>query len=323
MEKVNSQKTLSRHKRITKLGFIGYLRHHAFALGQGLKNMVATPFASLLTLAVIAFAIALPLLLWGVLANIQSLARSWESTQVSVFLKKETTYDDTQRLLKQLQQHPLLARVEYIPAAQGIKDFERQTGLSNVLSALQTNPLPDVMTLYPVATLQTPQEVAALITEVKAYPSVESVHLDMAWVQRLHTFSLIGQRLVYGLALLLGIGVLLIIINAIRSTSQTTLDKIQVIKLIGGSNRFIRRPFLYMGLLYSVVACGLAIAVVNYCLLWLNEPIQQIAQLYQVAVVVQGLPQNIVSSVLLISAALGYLGAWLSLAGQLRKAEHY
>lgn len=324
MEKVNSNNMRrKKHFHVSRPGFAGYLRHHGFAVVQALKSIVTAPLVSLLTLAVIAFAMALPLLLWSVLENFQSLTHSWESTQISVFLKKDIPANETQRLLQQLQQHPQIARIEYIPASQGIKDFELKTGISNVLVALQDNPLPDVITLYPVDALQTPAQIAALTAELKTEPVIESVQFDMAWVERLHAFSMAGQKIVYGLAIILGIGVLLIIINTIRSISQTAQVKIQVVKLIGGSNRFIRRPFLYMGLFYSVVGSGLAMAAVNYSLKLLDALMLPIADLYHTHIVLQGLPPEIIYKVLLISAVSGYAGAWLSLANQLRKAENY
>lgn len=307
----------------TKLGFVGYLRHHGFALKQCFRQILATPISSVLTFLVIGFAIALPLLLWTVLTNIQSVTKLWESTQVSLYLKKGTSKEEAQRLFNQLQQHSQIAHATFISAEQGIKEFEQQTGLQNVLAALSGNPLPDVITVYPIAALQTPEELSALTTELKKYSQIETVQVDMAWVQRLHTLTQIAQQIVYGLAIMLAIGVLLIIINAIHFISLNASDIIRAIKLVGGSNRFIRRPYLYMGLLYSVIGAVLAIFAVDYLLTLLNVPLQQIANLYQINLSLQRIPDEAIWQVVLISAALGYIGAWVSVTYQLHSTQDY
>ncbi len=307
----------------TQQSFMSYFRHHGFALMQALKNIFATPFASLLTLTVIAFSVTLPLLLWVVLTNIQSWAQAWESTQITVFLQKNSAANTGQQLLQELQHDPRIARVVLISAEQGLKEFTQKMGLQQeVLSALPNNPLPDVLTIYPAG--QTPEQITALVSALKTYPNVATVQLDMAWVQRLNAFTVFGQQIVAGLMVLLGMGVLLIIMNAIRATSQTAQVKIQVIRLIGGSNRFIRRPFLYTGLFYSLLGCALAILIVNYCISLLNLLLQPIADSYSIQITLQGLSAQLIYLTLLITAGLGYIGAWLSLSSQLTIIEsHY
>lgn len=316
---------MKRKKEFTVPGltFMGYLRHHGFAVTESLKKIAAAPFATLLTLAVITFAIALPLFLWVVFNNIQAVTHSWESTQISIFLKKDTPEQNIQQLLAELRQHQQLAKVEFIPAARGLQEFEQRTGIKNVLAALQSNPLPDVITLYPTAEAQTPAAITALTEELKRRFEIETVQLDMDWVQHLYTLIKLVQQLVYALAIILGAGVLLIIINTIRTCSQAERSKIQVIKLIGGTHRFIRRPFLYMGLFYSLIGCGLAIAAVDYCLDLLNAPVQQIAKMYHIPMVLQGLSMPVMAAIIMGCALLGYGGAWLSLVYQLRQADNY
>lgn len=304
------------------MGVMGYFRQQGFALIECLKNIVRAPFASLLTLAVIAFAAALPLMLWLFFANVQNASQHWQGTQMSIYLKKAVAEQDAQRLVTQLKQNSAIAHVEYIPPEQGIKDFEKQTGLTNVLDALPENPLPAVIVAYPAAAVTTaPAKAEALAGALKSNPEVDFVQLDREWVQRVSAFVTLGKQAAFGLAVLLGGGVLLIIVNAIRMTTQAVRDKIQAIKLLGGSNRFIRRPFLYMGLFYSMAGSALAVLLVNYLLAASAAPLQQLASLYQARLTLIGISDALFYQIVLASAAVGYIGAWLSLFWSLRKTQ--
>lgn len=305
-----------------RVGVGGYISHHGQALVLSLKNICCTPFASLLTFSVIAFAIALPLLLWMLLVNTQTLIQGWQSTQMVVYFKKDARETEIQQVLHELQQNRLIKRAEFISAAQGLADFERHTGLTNIIAALQKNPLPDVIEIYPSqALLAEPEKVQLLVSELKSLPAIESIQLDMEWVQKMHAITLLAEQLVLMLAVLLGAGVLLIIVNTIRLTSYTARDEIRVIKLIGGSKAFICRPYVYMGLFYGLGGGALAIFAVNFALNTFTVAIQQLVALFHGNFVLQGFSDVLIARILVICALLGYCGAWLSVRSLLRNTE--
>ncbi|MFN7095940.1 MAG: permease-like cell division protein FtsX [Gammaproteobacteria bacterium] len=287
------------------------LRHwQAFLVSFG--KMKRTPFATMLTVSVIGISLALPTLLLVLLRNVQAVSAGWSnSTQISVFLKMNEPDDAVQQLINQLQADAQIGSVRYISSADGLKQFEKASGFSNLGNTLANNPLPAVLEIKPAPNMQTPEAVQQLLAQLKQLPQVDVVQLDMQWVNRLYAMLSVARHAVFSLAILLGIGVILIIGNTIRLATQHNRPEIEIMKLIGATNAFVRRPFLYTGILYGV-AGGLVAWLFVEILLWsLSAPIYQLAQTYQSTISLNGIGLIGTLQLLIFAGLLGFIGSWL------------
>lgn len=299
-----------------------WLQRHIEAAIASIGRMTKQPFASLMTICVIGIALALPATLYVVLQNSKAVTASWEQgSQISVFLKMNVTQNDVDQIIKQLRLRDDVGNVSYISPQQGLEQLQKQAEFGDVLTQLPDNPLPGVLEVYPAPTLQTPQAIKNLLVSLQQLPQAESAKLDMQWLQRLYSMISVAQRGVYGLVLLLALGVLLVIGNTIRLATQNHRKEIEVIKLVGATNSFVRRPFLYSGLYYGLLGGIFAWLIVSCLLLWLNTPVERLATLYSSNFQLLGLGFIHGLLLLFLSALLGLCGAWLAVNRHLNAAE--
>ena len=210
------------------------------------------PLATLLTIAVIGITLALPGGLYLAVDNTRQLARGWEANgQVSLFLKQQMSDADAQKLAEKIRRLPDVKSVSFISRAQALAEFKRHSGFGEALNLLERNPLPAVLVVQP-AQLR-PEALAKLTTELGGQAGVDIASLDLDWVRRLHAILEFARRAVAILAGLLGIAVLIIVGNTVRLAVLSRREEIEVTKLVGGTDAFIRRPFLYSGLLQGVL----------------------------------------------------------------------
>lgn len=295
---------------------------HTQAFFASLGRLVKNPLANFMTIAVIAIALALPAGLYVLLENMQGVSSNWNnSAQISMYLKTGITDAQAQEIVSQLQGDKQIDAVSYISPAEGMREFEKRSGFADVLSQLKDNPLPGVIQVRPVLSEQAPFMVDQLVQRLKQLPQVEAVQLDLEWIKRLYALVSIAKRMVWALGSLFAIAVLLIIGNTLRLAIQHHRAEIEVIKLIGGTAAFIRRPFLYTGMLYGLCGGVGACLLVNGILSWLNAPIAHLVGLYQSSLHLTGLNSDSALTVISIGIFLGLLGAWLSVTRQLQTIE--
>lgn len=299
-----------------------YLLRHAEVLVSSLGRLWRNPVASLMTVAVIGIALALPTGLHLVLENARLLSGGWDgSTQVSLFLRRELPAAESRRLAAALGERPEIATTTLIPRAEALAEFRALSGFGPALDALDDNPLPDVIVVRPAPTHAAPGAVEALVAELAVEPGVEHARLDMQWVKRLHALMEIVRRGVEVVALLLGLAVLLVVGNTIRLDIQNRRREIEVAKLIGATDAFIRRPFLYSGAWYGLLG-GLAAWLLVSLALWATAgPVQQLALLYQSPFRLVAADAGTVLTLLAGGALLGLLGSWLAVGRHLRAIE--
>ena len=295
-------------------------RHHAAMAVDSLKRLLLTPAASLMTWAVIAIALSLPVALYIFLNNAQLVSSSWDgSAQISLYL--ESRVDDTagRRLMQELQMRPDIAETRYLSKEQTLAEFKEFSGFGEALNYLDDNPLPAVIIVRPAVTGIDAQQ--ALVKELDALAGVEEAQLDLAWVKRLFHIMELGQRMVTALGLLLGIAVLLVVGNTIRLAIENRRQEIVVIKLIGATNAFVRRPFLYTGIWYGLGGGLFAWLLINLSLFWLDGPVRALASAYASDFSLIGL--SLGDSLLLLFSAtlLGWLGAWIAVGRHLGAVE--
>ena len=298
-----------------------YTRQHAQALGATLARLLGAPLATLMTIAVIGITLALPAGLYLAIDNLQRLSANWDTGgQVSLFLKLDASDAQAEKLAERVRRMRGVGRVEYRSRAQALAEFKQLSGFGEALSALERNPLPAVLIVHP-APAAAPDTLQALLKELRALEPVESAQLDLEWVRRLHAMLAIAERGVLVLAGLLALAVLLTVGNTIRLAVLNRRDEIEVTKLMGGTNAFIRRPFLYSGALQGVLGAATAGAILTLTLLFLSQPIAELAGLYGGDFAVHGLSPKDTALLLGTGALLGWLGSRLAVGRLLRAIE--
>lgn len=293
---------------------------HLAVLRGVLRRMFVSKLAGTINILVIGIALSLPAGLYVLMQNAQGLAAGISGTaQISLFLHMDSSADDVARLRKQLGQHTSIASVAYIPRDQALEQLKRSTGLADVIGGLHQNPLPDALIVIPRQT--DAKSLDALRGELARLSRVEHAQLDSAWVHKLEALFRFTRLAVLILASLLSLALIAITFNTIRLQILTQQDEIEVTKLIGATNAFIRRPFLYFGTLQGLFGGMAAYLIISLSLFLLNQPLRTLAQLYGSQFVLHPMSLGDSVSLLLFSAYLGCLGAWLSVARHLSQIE--
>lgn len=297
-----------------------WLRQHRLCLAATFARLARTPLASLLNIGVIGVALALPLAFYVVLVNVQGYAQEKApAPQVSLFLKLEAQAADTREIESRLKKHAGVAKFRFIARDQALAELKAKSGLADVINSLGGNPLPDGFVVdakeNSVAALE------RLRDEFNAWPKVETVQLDSAWARRLDATLQLGRLVVLVLGALLAFALVAVTFNTIRLQILTQRAEIEVAKLIGATNPFIRRPFLYYG-----AVLGLAGGLTGWLITWgglvlLNDRLAGLAQFYGTSLILHHLSTPDTVSLCLFAAALGWLGAWLSASRNLAEFD--
>jgi cell division transport system permease protein len=299
-----------------------YLLRHLQVFFYSLGVLSRSPFATLMTTAVIGIALALPSGLHVVLKNAQQLSGGWDgAAQISLFLKRAVQDDEASRLARQIHKLPEVANVSYISRHEALQEFQRLSGFGDALEALKDNPLPSVLVIHPTPAASTPASTEKLLNRLKDYPPVDIAQLDMQWVKRLYVIMELVRRGVVVLAALLALAVLLVVGNTIRLAIQNRRDEIVVMKLIGGTDAFIRRPFLYTGFWYGLFGGVIAWLLVSLSLTILSGPVERLTGLYQSQFELSGLDAATTGMLIGTSILLGLAGSWLAVGRHLRDIE--
>lgn len=322
----NNEPRASRGAVASNTGYGDLIRawrqHHVFSAGDAGKRLAVTPIQTLMTTLVVAIALALPATLLLVLSNLTQLGERWDATpHLSVYLHVRAKPAAVEALQGKLQDRGDISEVIYISPEQALAGFEAQSGFSDVLGGLEHNPLPPTLVITPALGHITPDALDTLAEQLRSEPIVESVDLDMAWVRRLHAIMALGQKVVLALAALLGLGVLLAIGNTIRLNIENRRDEILVTKLVGGTNGFVRRPFLYSGAWYGLAGGVLACILVTLGFNSLQAPVAQLASAYNTSFPLRGLGIEGCLLLLATGTLLGWLGAWLAVGRHLHHLE--
>ncbi len=300
---------------------IYFIRHIQVALNS-LGRLYRAPLASFMTAAVLGIALALPSGLYLLTGNLQRLSTQWDgSANFSLFLHKSVTVQQMRTLRKKLAQWPEIDSLRLITPDQALAEFRELSGFGEALDALDENPLPSVITIKPVQNRSDAESAAALLDKLRSLPEVELAQLDLQWVKRFSAIVEIVRRSIWVMAALLGLAVLLIIGNTIRLEIQNRRDEIEITKLIGATNAFIRRPFLYSGIWYGILGAVLAGLLVEFAFLQLHGPVRQLAGLYQSGFSLQTLSLSDAFALLGTGTVLGLLGARLAVGRHLAAIE--
>jgi cell division transport system permease protein len=296
------------------------LRHVATSIGA-LGRLARQPFASLMTILVIAVTLALPAAMHLTIKNVQSISGSWENAlDFSIYLKSDTSVEDATRLADLIGKRADVQAVTLIPSDEALEEFKAQSGFGPALDHLSVNPLPHTIVVRPGSS-NTELSMTLMHEELANLPETDFVQADTEWVQRFHAILDMLQRAIAIGAGLLGAAIVVIIGNTIRLDIQNRREEIEVTKLIGASNAFVRRPFLYSGLWYGLGGGLMALALVAYGMFALKEPVGRLAGLYNSPFSLLAL--SLTESLLIIGTGvlLGLAGSWLAAARHMRRIE--
>lgn len=296
-----------------------YEQHQAIAT-DSLLRLLLDPVASFLTWAVIGIALALPLSLLLLLQNLQQIGSGLDqSGSLSLFMASNLTPEQLEEFGATLAAHSDIATVELITADEALQEFQASSGFGEVLDGLEENPLPAVFLVSPA------QQDAATVTQLQAalavLPGVDVAQLDLEWVQRLSAMVRLATRMALLLAVMLGVGVVLVIGNTVRLAIENRRAEIVVVKLVGGTDAYVSRPFLYTGLWYGVGGGLLAVALIALALWLMQGPVSALMQTYDGEFRLIGLGLSNSFLVLAGAGLLGWLGAWVSVLRHLRAIE--
>jgi cell division transport system permease protein len=297
-----------------------YLDLHAQNLVGACARLARQPFASVLTVLVIAIAVALPAGLRVVVNNAGAVSASWQSAaDFTVYLKMSVTRERAAAVARDIEARADVAKVELIDRDTALAQFRSQSGFGDALDALDGNPLPHTLVVRPSSGIAGDVETAA--TAIGALPETDLVQLDTAWVERLRAMLTLAGRIVDLATVLLGLAVAIVIGNTIRLEINSRSVEIEVTKLVGGTDGFIRRPFLYLGLCYGLAGAFLAEILIAVTLLLVGPPVRALAALYSSSFALTGLSlrENVI--LLVAGAVLGWAGAGLATARHLRAIE--
>jgi cell division transport system permease protein len=301
--------------------FSGWLMRHVGTAIGALGRLSRQPFASLMTILVIAVTLALPAAMHLVIKNAQSISANWDNAlDFSVYLNKDVSLEDAQRLVGIVAQRADVESVTLIPADEALAEFREQSGFGDALDHLSTNPLPHTLVVRPSSS-NTEVSMGLLNEELGNLPEADFVQVDTEWVRRFHAILDILERAIMIGAILLGAAIIVIIGNTIRLDIQNRREEIEVTKLIGASNAFVRRPFLYSGLWYGLGGGLLALALVRYGLFAIEEPVSRLAGLYNSTFSALTLDFRESLIILLTGIGLGLVGSWIAATRHMRRIE--
>ena len=282
--------------------------------------MLENPLSSLMTWLVIGIALALPGILYVMLNNIADVSTDWGGKpRVSLYLQKEVTKDAGDALAKEIRVSASVEEVRFVSSETALKDFQQRSGFGDVLNSLDRNPLPHVIEVVLVSS--EPMALTDLIAGWESDRRIAKVSVDLAWLERLFALLQFGERLVWSLSLVLSLGVVLIMGNTIRLAIENRRQEIEVIKLFGATDSFVRRPFLYLGFWYGFGGAMIAMILLQSSLVFLAEPVELLAQSYRDDFALQGPGAGGVLFLLLMGSLLGIAGALVAVSRHLRLIE--
>lgn len=293
-------------------------RLHAQAFAAALARLAAQPFATLLSVLVIAIAIALPVLAAVVLKSVAAATAGLDTEpHVNVYLTLDATDDEARRLEPRLRAHPDAASVRFVPREEALRELKATTHLAELLASLDRNPLPHAFTVR-TRTAEAGR-LEALRADWQKLPKVDQVVADFEWSERLSRWVRFGDRALATVAAFLALAVVFIVGHLIRLQVLTQREEIQVSQLIGATAADVRRPFLYHGMLQGLLAGGAAIALAAAVSAWLRFELQALTSSYAAEFKVVFVDWELALGVAIAAALLGGLGAWVSVSRELRR----
>ncbi len=297
-----------------------WLTQHGFVFFHTLKRLIASPVTSLLSISVMGIALSLPTGVYVLMQNLQNLSgQAIHAPQMSLFLRTDMQSADVQQVEQRLERDVRILGHQFVSKETALQQLQQRSGFANVATSLERNPLPDAFILH----LQNEgaESMRQLQAELQGWPEIEYVQFDSVWIERLDALLKLGRFSVLLLATILSIAIIAIMFNTIRLQILTKRDEIEISKLIGATDSFIRRPFLYFGAIQGLAGGATAWMIIAYALSAVNLELVELSNLYGIQLQMQFLILEDGISLLIFSTLLGWLGARLSVANHLWQIE--
>jgi cell division transport system permease protein len=299
-----------------------YATRHLQAFLGAAGRLVRAPLGTMLTLLVISVALALPAGLALLVDNLRSATGDLDDAlDFTVHFKVGTPLERAQQIARNAGERPGIDSVTLRTAEQALEEFKSASGFGDALAALEGNPLPHHLVVRPAPGARGPVEIEGMRRYFAAFPEVDLVQLDLEWVRRLHSLLDVLHRMLWVAVTVLGLGVLAVVGNTIRLEIQNRRSEIEVTKLVGGSNAFVRRPFLYTGLFYGLGGAMLAAGIVAGGMSYLGQAVGELSAQYGSRFVMQGLDARGLGMLVGLGAGLGWLGAFVATGRHLTRIE--
>ncbi len=302
-----------------------YLARHMQVLFSSIGDMARTPAASINTILTIAITLLLPSLLYIGIKSSEGVSETWQGRpQISVFLQANVSDSEAQIIFQEIQLHPAIELAEFVSPTQALEEFRLLTesaSLDQELDFIGGNPLPASIVLMPNKTSAKPAEMERLKESLNKIEGIESIRLDLAWTQRFNAILQTATRIGLLLSVLLGIGLVLIVGNTIKLLIYNRRDEIEITKLVGGSNAFVRRPFLYYGTLYGLFGGIISVILLFSAAILVSEPMNALASLYQRETLMYQPKTWEIGCIVLVGSLLGWLAARWSVMQHLWKIK--
>lgn len=302
--------------------FVMFWVHNLQQAVASLGELARYPFASLMTMAVLGLSLTLPATLYVVVKNTEAIGADWQhASEITLFLNKNLSQQEVSTFHKRLSLSNDIESVRWIDKNEALQEFREGSGFGDALNALENNPLPDVLLVLPVANKRGTEQAKQLAQQLGNEREVEQVRLDLDWLQRLEALLNLVRDGLMALAALLCIAVVLIVGNTIRLNINSKRDEIMVMKLVGATDGFIQRPFLYTGVWYGFVGGLIAWLATAIMILWIDGAVADISELYQSQFSLVGLSFNEMLVLWLVAIGLGLLGSYIAVRKHVRTIE--
>lgn len=311
----------SRQSGLLQLLYVLPMRHLQQAIGS-LGDLWRTPLSSVMTVLVLGISLTLPATLHLFVKNSKVVTEQWDSaSEISLFLKLSVDDKAAKNLVQRLKLYPEIAEVQYISATDALTEFKSLSGFGQALDYLDKNPLPATVLVTPTKRAAQTQAARELLAKLEQEREVELGKLDLEWLSRLEAMAQLVEDIVIGVAILLCLSVVLIIGNTIRLAIMQQKDAIAVMKLVGATDSFIQRPFLYCGVWYGIFGGLFACVAIAALAEYLSGAIFKLTQLYHSSFVLTGLSFSEGSLLILYAVLLGLIGSYISVRQHIKEIE--
>lgn len=297
-----------------------WISQHWQALGLTTKQFFFKPISNLLSVAVIGIAFSFPLGIYTLLENLQSFSNYFiHSPQISLFLKVDATESDVENINSRLESFDGITSFQFISNEIALAQLQNESGFGDIALHLRKNPLPHAFIIH--TQHMSPDKLEESRLTLQGWPAVAYVQIDSDWIKKMHAFVKLGRIAVIMLSSLLAVALVIVIFNTIRLQILTKQEEIEVSKLIGATDRFIRRPFLYFGALQGIIGALIAWIIITFGIQMINDNLTELSKLYELSLHLTPLSLFQILLLGVISAFLGWLGARLSVAQHLSRIE--
>jgi cell division transport system permease protein len=323
---MEDKKILSGSPRITKVSFLGrvsaVIRQHFQQVFSSFSELWKTPFATLMTIFVLGLALSLPSAFHVLYKNAERVTGQWDgASEISLFLKKDISEPRVQVLINKLALYNDIDSVTYISRHQALEEFKEMSSFSKALNYLDENPLPAVLVVVPTKEAMNAAGSKLLVAKLEREQGIDLVRVDVDWIEKLQAILSLLVDIVIAIAVLLLISVLLIVSNTIRLNILSQRDEIEVLKLVGATNSFIQRPYLYVGAWYGLLGGVIAWLLTFAMVTWLQSGVMSLMGLYQLQFEISLMSFNEVMTLFGAATGLGFVASYVSVKQYLVKIE--